>query len=470
MSTYFGDMLTTIADRGRALLERAGAEFTRERRPRAAGQVDDIVARCEALLSGRGEASGVARAADVLARYKDLAEPVRIAIFEALLERFGPDRAKLDAAITRYRQSGSEADAAAIARPAEPRRQELFRRLNQAPGGTAALVAMRADLLQALKRRPELKPVDDDIGHLLSSWFNRGFLVIRRIDWASPATVLENIIRYEAVHPIANFEALRDRLDPADRRLYAFFHPRLVDDPLIFVEVALTTAIPSAIAPLLTAKRTIVKPQEATTAVFYSISNTQRGLAGVSFGHFLIKQVVEELKRDLPHLSTFVTLSPLPGFAAWLAAERKAEAPEILTPEEIKSLAILDGESAPDPAAIEALSPLLAQCAAHYLLRVKDRNGRPRDPVARFHLGNGARLERINPAGDLSAKGLREAAGVMVNYLYDLDAIEENHEAFAEQGTIAASNAVRKLLRKPNAAGARLPIETANATAPARRL
>ena len=222
------------------------------------------------------------------------------------------------AAIANFGSDGDEAAASEIHYASEPRRHELFRRLNRAPGGTAALVAMRADLLQLVNQNPSLAIVDRDFLHLFGSWFNRGFLVLRRIDWSSPAALLEKIIRYEAVHEIGDWDELRRRIDPADRRCYAFFHPRLVDEPLIFVEVALTLAPPAAIAPLLAEKRAHIAPDKARVAAFYSISNCQQGLAGVNFGNFLIKQVVEEIRRELPAIETFVTLSPVPGFRAWL--------------------------------------------------------------------------------------------------------------------------------------------------------
>src|SRR5438874_1450695 len=226
--------------------------------------------------------------------------------------------------------------------PIARRRQELFRRLNLAPGGTAALVRMREQLLDALDDRADRAAVDSAFIHLFSSWFNRGFLVLRRIDWSSPAIVLEKIIRYEAVHRIRGWDDLRRRIDPPDRRCYAFFHPALVDDPLIFVEVALTSEIPSAIAPILTVQRDVIGPDKANTAVFYSISNCQRGLAGVSFGNFLIKQVVEEIARENSRLSTFVTLSPVAGLAEWLKRERADEASKVLNGADRAALASLD--------------------------------------------------------------------------------------------------------------------------------
>jgi malonyl-CoA decarboxylase len=292
--------------------------------------------------------------------------------------------------------------------------------------------------------RKDLAAVDRDVVHLLGSWFNRGFLVLRSIDWSTPANILEQIIRYEAVHEIRDWDDLRRRIDPADRRCYAFFHPALADAPLIFVEVALTEAIPNAIAPLLAVDRQAVPVERARTAVFYSISNTQRGLGGISFGNFLIKQVVEELRRELPNLDTFVTLSPVPSFIQWLK-----QADDVPTSDEDRELL----KQLDDPRWFEheevtaQLRSVLEPLAAFYFLRARSAKGRVIDPVARFHLGNGARLERINWLGDLSAKGMRESAGIMVNYLYRLDDIEENHEAYANNGEVVASNAVKKLLR-----------------------
>jgi malonyl-CoA decarboxylase len=268
--------------------------------------------------------------------------------------------------------------------------------------------------------------------------------VLRRIDWSTPANILEQIIRYEAVHEIRDWDDLRRRIDPADRRCYAFFHPALVDEPLIFVEVALTESIPSAIAPLLAEDRQPVPVDRARTAVFYSISNTQRGLGGISFGNFLIKQVVEELRRELPKLENFVTLSPVPGFMKWLKTADDVP----VSDEERALLAHLDEPDWFNNSELAAqLRAVVEPLAAHYFLRARTSKGRLIDSVARFHLGNGARLERIDWLGDLSPKGLRESAGIMVNYLYRLEDIEKNHEAYANQGEVIASSAVKKLLK-----------------------
>jgi malonyl-CoA decarboxylase len=303
---------------------------------------------------------------------------------------------------------------------------------------------MRADLLSMMKGNKDLAALDRDVVHLLSSWFNRGFLVLRRIDWSTPANILEQIIRYEAVHEIRDWNDLRRRIDPADRRCYAFFHPAMPDAPLIFVEVALTETIPGAIAPLLAEERQPVAVERARTAVFYSISNTQRGLGGISFGSFLIKQVVEELRRELPKLDTFVTLSPVPNFMQWVKEGKDVP----LSDDERKLLESLDTPDWFENAELTAqLRPVLEPLAAHYFLKARTPKGRLIDSVARFHLGNGARLERINWLGDLSPKGLRESAGIMVNYLYRLDDIEKNHEAYANEGEVVASSAVKKLVK-----------------------
>jgi malonyl-CoA decarboxylase len=443
--SFFGELLQTISERGRALLDRG-----RDRRNDQSARSESLVELCEDLLSGRGEASGTALAREIFGRYGELTTGPRIAFFEALAQRFGPDQTRLEGAVAAWSEKPGDATAAEVHAASEPRRQELFRRLNLAPGGTVALVQMREQLIDVLGHRDDLTAVDDDFIHLFSSWFNRGFLVLRRIDWSTPAIILEKIIRYEAVHAIHDWEDLRRRIDPPDRHCYAFFHPALVDDPLIFVEVALTRDTPAAIAPVLATGREIVEPDKMRTAVFYSISNCQRGLAGVSFGNFLIKQVVEDIRRDMPKLSTFVTLSPVTGFAAWLAGERSSENSTALSEADKATLAALDRQDWWRDAEIaERLQDPLMRAAAWYFLRARTKRGLPVDAVARFHLGNGARLERINWLADTSDKAIAQAHGLMVNYLYDLDDIEKNHETYAEGRTVVASNAVQRLLRPP---------------------
>jgi malonyl-CoA decarboxylase len=436
-NAFFTDLLATISERGRTLLRRAAPSDTKQ-------DACELIELCEALLSGRGEASGTAMARELLDRYHDLDAVGRRSFFEALVRDFGPDREKVAKAIEAWRAQPGDGNGGQLHFASEPRRQELIRRLNRVPRGTSELVAMRADLLALMNGQEDLAALDRDIAHLLGSWFNRGFLVLRRIDWATPANILEQIIRYEAVHEISDWDDLRRRIDPVDRRCYAFFHPALADEPLIFVEVALTETIPAAIAPLLAVDRQPVAIERARTAVFYSISNTQRGLGGISFGSFLIKQVVEELRRELPKLDTFVTLSPVPDFTKWLKQASDVPASD----DDRAILNHLDEPNWFENAELTAqLRSLLEPLAAHYFLKARTSKGRLIDSVARFHLGNGARLERIDWLGDLSPKGLRESAGIMVNYLYRLDDIERNHEAYANDGEVVASSAVKKLLK-----------------------
>jgi len=406
----------------------------------------DFESMATVLLSGKGEASGVALASHLLAAYRALPQAHQRRFFALLASRFGPDLDAVHRGVAEFVQTPDSITASRLHALAEPRRQELIRRMNLAPRGTSQLVAMREDLLEALHEHPSLAAVDADFRHLFGSWFNRGFLALQRIDWSTPAHILEKIIHYEAVHAITSWDDLRLRLEPADRRCFAFFHPALVGEPLIFVEVALTTEVPSAIAPLLGSGRVPVAPERATTAVFYSISNCQRGLRGISFGNFLIKQVAEDLKRELPTLNTFVTLSPLPGFCRWLSSirgEHIGSAAETALPLALDEVDRPNWHETPSRALRDALS----LAAVRYLFDAKDAAGKPLDPVARFHLGNGARLERLDWMGDSGDKGLAQGAGFMVNYLYDLAAVERNHEAFANHGEIVASSEVHRLRR-----------------------
>ncbi len=441
MSSFFGDMLQTITERGRQLLS-PGAARDNGRDPVAA-----IEALCDALLSSRGEASGMALADDILERWRNLDGDKQHQFMRLLAEKFGPRTERLEAAIDAYQTKRGSKELLELHEAAEPRRQELIRRLNLAPNGIATLVAMRETLLKLKAQDRELAVVDADFAHLFGSWFNRGFLVLRPISWSTPADVLEKIIRYEAVHEINGWDELRRRLAPEDRRCFAFFHPRLPDDPLIFVEVALTRAIPDNIADLLREDRAPIHAEDATTAVFYSISNCQEGLRGISFGNFLIKQVVEDLRRDLPELEQFVTLSPVPGFSRWLDSERKTEQPGALSAVDKARLAALDEDDWADkPDVIAAVQPAMTAAAAWYFLRARTKDGRVVDPVARFHLGNGARLERINFLADKSPRAMRQAYGLMVNYMYRLVDIEANHEAFAAHGEVVTTPQIKKLV------------------------
>jgi malonyl-CoA decarboxylase len=437
--SFFQDLLNSVAEQGRQFL------------PWAQGEDENLVDLGKALVSGRGEASGVAIAREILDAWRVRGSGDRRAFYQFLADGLEPEPKAVKAMAEAYLSSPSPQTLARLQHAVESPRQEFFRRLNRAPGATATIVEMRRDILRELPSMPELKAVDDDLRHLLVSWFNRGFLVLRRIDWNTPAVVLEKIIAYEAVHEIKGWADLRRRLEPSDRRCFAFFHPSLVDEPLIFVEVALSNETPDAIEPVLAAPIKTGKPATPTTAVFYSISNCQEGLKSISFGNFLIKQVVDELARELPTLTTFVTLSPVPGFARWLNRTLSdGAAPEISAQERAGLSGLSEDAWVSNPALEERLEGPVLNLAAKYLLAAKAPDGRPADPVARFHLGNGARLERINWPADRSPRGLREAHGLMVNYRYDIKEIEANHEAYANDGRVVASRQVRNLSKSPD--------------------
>ncbi|MDX1822074.1 MAG: malonyl-CoA decarboxylase [Paracoccaceae bacterium] len=412
-SWALGDLLGTLFERGRS------GDVAASGKP--------LPELCRALLTGQGEVSGMKRAAEVLMRYRRADAAEKAAFFRFLADEMDLDPGAVAAAAQAYAEAPDAGTMGALLAAAEPPRQELLRRLNQAPGGTADLVAMRVDLMAAAKAEPDLGRVDLDFRHLFASWFNRGFLVLRRIGWESPANILEKIIAYEAVHEIHSWADLRRRLEPPDRRCFAFFHPAMPDDPLIFVEVALTQGIPGAIGPLLAEERRPLPPGKVDTAVFYSISNCQAGLRGISFGNSLIKQVVDVLGREVAGLKTFVTLSPIPGLSRWIETQDEA------------ARAMLGA----DPATLEPEA--LRRLAARYLLEAKAKDGAPLDPVARFHLGNGAEVHEIHASADLSAKGRQQSCGAMVNYLYDPARVEQNHEAFATHQTIAATRGVKAL-------------------------
>jgi malonyl-CoA decarboxylase len=416
--------------------------------------VKRVVQLCHGLLSERGEVSGAALARDALAAYQGLPDTALPAFFDRLVAEFSPNPVALEQAYEAYRSQPTQDNLIRLQHAVEPPRQELFRRLNMAPGGTPVLVNMRRRLLGTLKAHPEWRGIDADLAHLFVSWFNRGFLQLERIDWQTPAIVLEKLIQYEAVHEITSWEDLRRRLE-GDRRCFAFFHPALPHEPLIFIEVALSRGMSASVQPLLAPDAPALDPLEADTAVFYSITNCQEGLRGVSFGNLLIKQVAQRLGQEFPRIKTFATLSPIPGFRPWLAASAPRAAgtpPGELMAEALKRLEDPDWHREPKNA--EALRRILMPLCAHYLVHGAGE-GNNFDPVSRFHLGNGARMERLNWMADISRRGMQQSAGMMVNYLYRLDQVEENHEAFVRDHRVVASAEIRKLLREYPAAKAK---------------
>ncbi|MEO1343244.1 MAG: malonyl-CoA decarboxylase [Pseudomonadota bacterium] len=415
----FSDLLMTVLDR-RVGFSVLGREDSRN--------IEELT---QALVGASGEVTGRATGQLILERYAGLDEAGKRAFFQHLAVEMNFTPADVRAALSAYEADPSKATYRAFMSVSEPPRQEFFRRLNRVPGATERLVSMRADLLEMVRDAPELAALDLDLMHLFASWFNRGFLVLRPVSWESPAYVLEKIIAYEAVHTIESWEDLRRRVEPPDRRCFAFFHPAMPDEPLIFVEVALTKGVPGSVQDLLKEERETLTEEDADTAVFYSISNCQAGLASISFGNSLIKQVAADLSLELPGLKTFVTLSPIPGLAAW--------AGEV---EEDTDLRML---------------------AAHYLVSAKRDDGLPLDPVARFHLGNGAQVHNVHAEADLSDRGLAQSFGTMVNYLYDLRRVSQNHERFATSRKIAMSSEIRAL----DAAGKKLLTRRAQSDEPA---
>ena len=408
------------------------------------------------LLNERGEAKGGevsarTRAATLAQTYLELDDSARHAFLRLISLEFGPLPARVAAAHEAYQRAAGTAgqwDAEAELRAAlRSARIRILTQFNAIPQGVKFLVDLRADLLRYLEEDSELAPLDRELESRLAAWFDVGFLELQRITWHSPAALLEKLIHYEAVHEIRSWTDLKNRLD-SDRRLYAFFHPRMPMEPLIFVEVALTDHLADSVQALLDEHAPVFDARRADTAIFYSISNTQAGLRGVSFGNFLLKRVIDDLQRDFPKLRHFATLSPLPGFAAWVAKNPQELAAEGL---ELDAAQLAAGEWTRDATAARRINEALAQLAARYLTLAKAGRGdgrQPRDPVTRFHLGNGARIERINLQGDASSKGMQQSFGVMVNYLYDLDDLEQNVESFAREGAIAMSAAVRRLARQ----------------------
>ncbi len=424
----FQDFLSGLVSRQRALF--SGSEQS---------PIEELL---DKLMSSVGEISAIVLARQVLDHYQELDQEQRLEFFANLEANFNANEALVKVAYDAYAKDPSSINLNKLSRATEPSRLTLLRRLNQTPGATHDLVAMRTDLLGLLKEHPELAAVDEDFQRVFRSWFGRGFLQLQTINWSTSAAILERIIRYEAVHAIRDWDDLRSRIDPPNRRCFAFFHPALVDEPLIFVEVALGQEIPGSIATILDRASVDEDPQgEYTTATFYSISNCQPGLANVSFGNFLIKQVVQELRSEFPAIKNFVTLSPIPGFNRWLKSEDATDAPE-LRAMKAQVLALDRNESV-----IADNEEVLRKCVFNYLYHAK-RGKHPLDPVARFHLGNGASIHRLHAGADLSDKGMLQSFGTMVNYLYDPAQIEKNHEAYAGQGKIEYNNKLKSLLLK----------------------
>jgi len=416
-------------------------------------QLSRAVTAAKKLISERGESNSTSMALEVMQQFQKLEETQRVDFYRALALEFNPEPKDVLEAAQAYAEDPNARTLIALTKVAETPRQELLRRINRAPEGTRAILTMRRNLLKLLDKHPEFAAVDQDFRHLLISWFNPGFLKMHRVDWHSPAQILEKIIEQEAVHEIDGWEDLRRRLQP-DRRCFAFFHPQLPEEPLIFVEVALLSAIPDRVGPLVDKKSTPLECEKFKVAAFYSISNCEPGLRNVSLGNFLIKRVAAQLKAEFPALKTFVTLSPIPGFMEWVASgatmeesvktpalvERIQEAIGLLNLQEKGWHQRLSEGWMPALASGKERDALSALCSL-YLIHCSPKKGG--NPVAKFHLGNGAKLYRLHWAANPSKRGLRESAGIMVNYLYDLDRVEENHERFVKGEVVYSRGVIR---------------------------
>ena len=461
----FDRTLTNLRIAWRDIALSARGVLTRGPRPELADDEARLRLQMLQCLDGRGgEVTARARAAELGRSYLLLDERGRERFWQILAGEFGVDHQAVEGCCAALAAASGpvERDAAqrALRAALEPPRITLMRQFNALPEGVKFLVDRRAELMDFGARDPLLGGLEHDLKGLLANWFDIGFLELKRISWESPAALLEKLIAYEAVHEIRGWTDLKNRLE-ADRRCFAFFHPRMPDEPLIFVEVALVAGMAGNIHALLDEAAPMDDPLTADAAIFYSISNCQRGLAGISFGDFLIKRVVDALAQSLPRLKIFATLSPVPGFRGWLDRQAELAPQRLLLPPERAAMAALDGGADEPPlaalldrpgwhgdAAVAAAvrDPLLRLCA-RYLLHEKAASGRALDPVAHFHLSNGARVERLNWLGDVSAKGLQQSAGIMVNYLYRSADIEANHEAYRGAGRVAAAASIRSLAR-----------------------
>jgi len=381
----------------------------------------DINKALESVMSKSGEISSLVFAEHLSNLIEELNDEEFIKFFDAVLKKYDIDSQALLKATNEYTKNKTQNNLEIISQLSEPRWRELFRRLNTISEGTLKLVRLRERIRSLKKESPNLQFFDRSLLILFKYWFNPSFLVLENIDWTTPANILEKIIAYEAVHEINSWDDLRARLEPKDRKCFAFFHPLMPNEPLIFVEVALTNNMPESISDIIKIDRSIILDEDINTAVFYSISNCQEGLSGISFGNFLIKNVANKLKQENDGLKKFVTLSPAPGFAKWLKDQSVDE---------------------------DVNEDILFKQALSYLTDSDQEDGLPNDPVAKFHLGNGAILERINLNADLSSKGLNQSKGIMVNYLYNLETLEENHELFFKTKEVKQSDGIKTLRKK----------------------
>ena len=426
--SFFSDLVNTLFDKKN---RKKSLSFLFEKK-----QNKSLLEYIENVNEAKGEISALNYSEELFDHLSNCDHKTLVSFFEYLEKDYDLEIDSIQEILQNYNKKKEYNFYRDIKKISESKRSEIFRRLNSTQHGTINLVKLRKKLLDLLDKYPNFKKIDYDLSSLFKDWFNRGFLILKPIDWETPANILEKIIQYEAVHQIKSWDELRSRLEPEDRKCFAYFHPAMEDEPLIFIEVALTEDIPEKINQILNPDRLMINSQEATTAVFYSISNCQKGLQGISFGNFLIKQVAKDLQNNFKNLSKFVTLSPVPGFSKWLKSNDS-----ILFNKMHDKLSLNK---------IQKSEAILNKSILKYFYISNRLDELPNDPVARFHLGNGAILERINFSSDISEKGLEQSLGYMVNYLYNLEEVELNHEKYVVDKKINTSKSLEKEFIKLN--------------------
>jgi len=428
-------IISSIADAGQKLFIKKNIKEN---------DLDSILSLCDDLISHKGAAFGITVARDITKLYQVLSPENKLLFFKRINEKYKPSFKEVDEAINHYKISPNEKTLANLFKSSEGKRRELFRRMNMAPNGTSIIVALREDLLKFLDVNKDLGALDDDLKHLFKAWFNPGFLKLEKITWDTKAAVLEKIIKYERVHQIKDMNELKRRLGE-DRRFFSYFHPALEDEPIIFVQVALTKDLGKSIQELM--KPTNNEEKSYDTATFYSISNCQEGLSRVTLGNFLIKRVVYEIQEELPHIKNFGTLSPIPGFADWFTYLEEVKIKSILANMKDQDVSFLKSQDLKlgDSRIIKNKEAII-KLAAHYIVNEKNQKGLPINDVSRFHLGNGALVDDIIVNANVSEQGFKRSYGVMVNYLYELKNIEKNHEDYMNSNKVIVSGKIKKYL------------------------
>ena len=429
------EIISSIADVGQKLFKKSVVKKN---------DLESIISLCDDLISNKGAAFGITVARDITDLYHTLSPDNKLLFFKKINEKFKPDHNKVNSAIETYKREQNEKNLFKLFVTSEGQRRELFRRMNMSPNGISTIVTLREDLLQILTDNKDLKPLDNDLRELFKSWFNPGFLKLTKITWDTKAAVLEKIIQYERVHKIKDMNELKRRLGE-DRRFFSYFHPALDDEPIIFVQVALTNGLGKSIQEIM--KPTTGNEKKYDTATFYSISNCQEGLTRVTLGNFLIKRVVYEIQEELPNIKNFGTLSPIPGFRDWFTTLDEGVIQNILGKIPYSTVSFLRSSSLKvGDGRIVSNKKAIIKLVAHYLMNEKNKKDLPINDVCRFHLGNGAIIEDIVINANVSEVGFNRSFGVMVNYLYELKNIEKNHEDYVNNKNIIISDKLKKLI------------------------